>query len=197
VAALLPPREPPATRILNQMLTVGQVAKRYSLSRSTLLYYDAKGLLKPSGRSQSNYRVYSKSDIHKLERIILFRHAGMSLAAIADILDKNTDGIEIALENRLNSINTEIQNLRNQQSVIVSIIKSQEGTKKTRIVTKDNWVSMLRAAGLDDDGMWKWHIEFERNSPEAHQDFLESIGIPSDEINLIREKSRRQNQQST
>jgi DNA-binding transcriptional MerR regulator len=179
------------------MLTVGQVAKRYSLSRSTLLYYDAKGLLKPSGRSQSNYRVYSKSDIHKLERIILFRHAGMSLAAIADILDKNTDGIEIALENRLNSINTEIQNLRNQQSVIVSIIKSQEGTKKTRIVTKDNWVSMLRAAGLDDDGMWKWHIEFERNSPEAHQDFLESIGIPSDEINLIREKSRRQNQQST
>ncbi|MEW8208138.1 MAG: MerR family DNA-binding transcriptional regulator, partial [Candidatus Thiodiazotropha taylori] len=39
------------------MLTVGQVAKRYQLSRSTLLYYDNKGVLKPSGRNHANYRV--------------------------------------------------------------------------------------------------------------------------------------------
>jgi len=49
---------------------------------------------------------------------------------------------------------------------------------------------MLRAAGLDEDGMWNWHIEFEKNTPEAHQDFLESIGISSEEIALIRDKSK-------
>jgi hypothetical protein len=36
---------------------------------------------------------------------------------------------------------------------------------------------MLRAAGLDEDGMWAWYEEFEKSSPEGHQDFLESIGI--------------------
>jgi len=174
------------------MLTVGQLAKRYSLSRSTLLYYDSKGILKPSGRSNSNYRVYSEEDIQKLERIILFRNAGMSLAAITEILDKDIDEIQSALEKRLFSINKEIQGLRNQQHVIIEIISHQGDIGKTRIVTKDRWVSMLSAAGLDEAGMWNWHIEFERNAPEAHQDFLESLGLSAEEIARIRNKSTKQ-----
>ena len=33
------------------------------------------------------------------------------------------------------------------------------------------------------------NIEFEKMSPEAHQDFLESLGIPADEIISIRNLS--------
>jgi DNA-binding transcriptional MerR regulator len=172
------------------MYTIGQVAKRYALSRSTLIYYDAKGLLKPSGRTESNYRVYSEVDIKKLERIILFRNAGMPLSDIDGILDKSTDEVESALESRLITINKEIQALRSQQKTILRIINSQGAMARTRLVTKEKWVAMLRAAGLDDDGMKNWHIEFERSSPEAHQDFLESIGIDSDEIVSIRKCSK-------
>jgi DNA-binding transcriptional MerR regulator len=172
------------------MLTIGQVAKRYSLSRSSLIYYDKKGLLSPSGRSNSNYRMYSKTDIEKLERILLFRNAGVSLSSISDMIDKDIDEVEDALEKRLFTINGEIQALRDQQRVIIDIIGSKGSIENTRIVTKEKWVEMLRAAGLDEDGMWNWHIEFERSSPEGHQDFLESIGISSEEICSIREKSR-------
>jgi len=38
--------------------------------------------------------------------------------------------------------------------------------------------------------MRQWHIQFEKSSPAAHQDFLESIGIETDEIDLIRAWSR-------
>jgi DNA-binding transcriptional MerR regulator len=172
------------------MLTVGQVAKRYALSRSTLLYYDKKGVLSPSGRSNSNYRLYSNSDIKKLERIIQFRTAGMSLIVISEIIDKNIDEIEVALEKRLISINKEIQALRNQQHVIINMIRNQGSIKKSRIITKEKWVEMLKSAGLDEDGLWEWHTEFERSSPEGHQDFLESIGISSEEIASIRKKSK-------
>jgi hypothetical protein len=48
---------------------------------------------------------------------------------------------------------------------------------------------MLEAAGLDEERMRNWHIEFEKSSPEAHQDFPESIGIDDDEIALIRQCS--------
>ena len=58
---------------------------------------------------------------------------------------------------------------------------------------KDTWVSILRASGLDEAGMRNWHVEFEKTSPEAHQDFLESIGIEKNEIDLIREWSRPDN----
>jgi DNA-binding transcriptional MerR regulator len=174
------------------MYTIGQVAKRYALSRSTLIYYDTKGVLKPSGRTDSNYRMYSESDIDKLKRIILFRNAGLPLSAIIGILDKTVDSVESALENRLTAINKEIQTLRSQQKVILHIINSQGASARTRLVTKEKWVAMLRAAGLDDEGMKNWHIEFERSSPEAHQDFLESIGIDNDEIASIREWSKAQ-----
>jgi DNA-binding transcriptional MerR regulator len=172
------------------MYTIGQVAKRYALSRSTLIYYDSKGLLKPSGRTESNYRVYSEGDLEKLERIILFRNAGVPLSVIDGLVDKSADEVESALENRLIAINQEMQNLRSQQKVILDIINNQEAVAKSRIITKEKWVAMLKAAGLDDDGMRNWHVAFEKSSPEAHQDFLESIGINREEIAAIRKWSR-------
>ncbi len=172
------------------MFTIGQVAKRFSLSRSTLIYYDKNGVLSPSGRSSSNYRVYSDSDLEKLKRIVLFRNAGVSLSSISEIIDKDIDEVEDALEKRLFTINKEIQTLRDQQRVILDIVGSKASVGNTRIITKEKWVKMLRAAGLDEDGMWAWHREFEKSSPEGHQDFLESIGISSEEIASIRERSR-------
>ncbi|MEJ2622765.1 MAG: MerR family transcriptional regulator [Candidatus Thiodiazotropha sp.] len=178
--------------VVMYMHTIGQLAKRYSLSRSTLIYYDSKGILKPSGRSEANYRAYSDRDVERLERIILFRNAGMSLSSIDEILDKDADEVEMALERRLTGINQEIQVLRGQQKVIIDIIKSQGAIEKSRIITKDKWVTMLQAAGLDDAGMKNWHIEFEKTSPEAHQDFLESIGITESEIASIRAWSKNE-----
>jgi hypothetical protein len=39
--------------------------------------------------------------------------------------------------------------------------------------------------------MNRWHAEFERQAPEAHEDFLASLGIPPAERALIRKRSRR------
>ena len=172
------------------MWTIGRVAKKYSLSRSTLIYYDNLGLLAPSGRSEANYRLYSESDLKKLDRIVLFRSAGLSLEAITVLLEKKGDEINTSLEHRLSSINSEIHGLRNQQQVILSILKNESSIRGSRLMSKEIWVSILRASGLDDEGMKNWHIEFEKSSPEAHQDFLESIGIENGEVTSIRQWSK-------
>ncbi len=172
------------------MFTIGKVAKKYALSRSTLLYYDSIGLLSPSGRSESNYRLYSDSDLQKMDRIRLFRSTGLSLESIAVLLEKEDTELDIALEHRLTAINTEIHELRNQQKVILKVLEVESPETNTRVVTKETWVALLRAAGLDDEGMKNWHIEFEKTSPEGHQDFLESIGIEEIEVAEIREWSK-------
>ena len=172
------------------MLTIGQLAKKYSLSRSTLIYYDKLGVLSPSGRSYSNYRLYSDADREKLERIMLFRSAGLSLKTISQLPDRQGGELGTALEQRVSSLNNEIQALRNQQKVILSLLENSSTAQNARLLTKATWVSMLSAAGLDEAGMKQWHIEFEKTSPEAHQDFLESIGIEADEIDSIRAWSR-------
>ena len=172
------------------MFTIGQVAKKYGLSRSKLIYYDNIGILTPSGRSESNYRLYSSNDLKKMDRMMLFRSAGLSLDSIPSLLDKKGDDLNSSLENRLSSINNEIQGLRNQQKVILNILENESTVKGSRVITKETWVSLLKAAGLDEEGMKNWHVEFEKTSPEAHQDFLESIGIEKDEIRSIREWSK-------
>ncbi len=173
-----------------QMFTIGKVAKKYSLSRSTLIYYDMIGVLTPSGRSESNYRLYSDSDLKKMDRIQLFRSTGLSLEAIELLLQTESSELSSTLESRLFAINNEIEKLRDQQRVILKILENEILDKNTRVITKGVWVSMLEAAGLDEKGMKNWHVEFEKNSPEAHQDFLESIGIDKDEISAIRDWSR-------
>lgn len=39
--------------------------------------------------------------------------------------------------------------------------------------------------------MSRWHAEFERREPAAHEDFLASLGVAPDEIAAIREYARR------
>jgi len=125
-----------------------------------------------------------------MDKISLFRNAGLSLKSIALLLDKEGDELNFSLERRLFAINNEIQALRNQQKVILKILENDHSIRDARMITKEIWVSLLAAAGLDEAGMQKWHIEFERMSPEAHQDFLESIGIVEEEIVSIREWSK-------
>ena len=58
------------------------------------------------------------------------------------------------------------------------------------MLNKARWVDIMRAAGLSDEDMSNWHVQFEKMEPEAHQEFLESLGIEPAEIEQIRKWSR-------
>ena len=126
-----------------------------------------------------------------MERISLSRKAGLPLESLSSLLNHKETDLDLALENRLSNINSEIQSLRKQQKFILTLLENTDSSKNSRTITKEVWVALLEASGLDEEGMEKRHIEFERTSPEAHQDFLESIGIDADEISEIREWSRK------
>lgn len=174
------------------MYTISQLAKKVGLSRSTLLYYDSIGLFLPSGRTDANYRTYTEKDLARLEQICTYRRTGLSLNDIGKIM-KTTGkkGVISILEKRLDELNREIRALRNQQHFIITLLKNDRALSRIRVMDKEGWIKLLQAAGLDQAAREKWHAEFERLAPEAHQDFLESLGIPAKEVALIRKYSRR------
>ncbi len=173
------------------MYTIGQLAKTFGLSRSTLLYYDSIGLFSPSGRSGSNYRTYTEEDRGRLEQICTFRRTGLSLNDINRIMKKrDRRGVVPILEKRLGALNGEIRALRSQQHFIVQLLKNDRAISKIRVMDKESWIRLLEAAGLDQAARDRWHAEFERLAPDAHRDFLESLGIPAKEVALIRKFSR-------
>lgn len=172
------------------MYTIGQLVKQFELSRSTLLYYDKIGLLQPSARSEANYRLYTEADVKRMQRISTYKAAGLSLDEIGQILQEPNSDPAKQLEKRLAQLNDEISDLRRQQQVIVQLLGDSNIHQSTRVMNKDQWVAILRASGMDETDMRQWHIEFEKAMPQAHQDFLEALGIDKQRIRQIRDWSR-------
>lgn len=171
--------------------TVGVLARSVGLARSTLLYYDRIGLLRPSRRSSTRYRLYGEDARERLEAICTYRRVGLGLAEIRALLEARGGRTVDILTSRLEGLNREIAQLREQQRVIVRLLENRTLVKHTRALDKRRWVQILAAAGLDEPAMHRWHVEFEALAPESHQDFLESLGIPASEIASIRTWARR------
>lgn len=171
------------------MLTISQAARRFDLSRSTLLYYDRIGLLKPSARSASGYRLYHAANIRRLEKICFFRSTGVSLKQIAHLLDTSQSALHEILEKRLHDLNDTIRILRQQQEVIVKILGLDRLPEQIRGMNKDKWVELLRSIGMDDAQMHEWHVAFERMCPQGHHDFLTALGVSEKEVLMIRKWS--------
>lgn len=173
-----------------KLYTVSQLAKCFNLSRSTLLYYDRKKILTPSVRDSQHYRFYNEENYQTLKKICTLREVGISLNKIAEILKNKETSYSFILNQRLLDINDDIHRLRNHQRLIVELLGNKRLFHSTRSMNKEKWVQLLRSAGLDEKGMLKWHQEFEKNAPVAHQDFLESLGLDTAEIKKIRRNSQ-------
>ena len=165
-------------------LTVSAFARKYGLARSTLLHYHRLQLLKPSGRSAAGYRIYGPEAAARLQRIVELREAGLSLRNIRRVLDSDAPLGEV-LEEQIGILNRQVAALRAQQRVVLSLLElSARGRRRT--LTKDGWTAMFRAIGMSDEEMHQWHANFEKNLPEAHADFLHSLGLDAAEIRRIR-----------
>lgn len=68
------------------VLKIGELAARSGLTVRALHHYDDIGLLKPSARADSGYRLYNRDDVERLHRVQALRKFGMSLADIATFL---------------------------------------------------------------------------------------------------------------
>ena len=167
-------------------LSVGKLAKKYGLSRSTLLYYDAIGLLTPVGHSKGEYRIYEIEDEQRLEQICIYRKAGIPLKEVRKILDSPDTSFTKVLKERFEDLNHEIRHLHEQQRIIAGLLKNSEMLKTTGVMTKELWTSLLENAGFSEQDMQQWHIRFELMDPDKHRIFLQHLQIPDDEIEMIR-----------
>jgi DNA-binding transcriptional MerR regulator len=168
------------------MHSIGKLAKKFGLSRSTLLYYDSIGLLKAEKRSKSNYRLYSNENVIKLEQIVAYRQMGIALKEIKRILLLSDNKVTKILQDQLIILADKIRTLRQQQYTIIKILEDNVIPEKSGLIDKDAWISILRSIGLDKNGMKMWHKQFEKTSPQAHHDFLIYLGMDEESIKRIR-----------
>lgn len=175
------------------MFTVTKLARRCGMSRTALLYYESIGLMPRPQRSGGNYRCYGDADLRRLLQIRAYRDAGLKLEDIRAILNASSEsragGAAQVLRRRLLELDAEIRTLRAHQQAIFKLLE-HKALGKAKMITKQKWVSIMQACGFTNEQMHGWHAEFERSAPQEHQEFLEFLRIPAEEIKTIRQQSR-------
>jgi DNA-binding transcriptional MerR regulator len=172
-------------------ITVGKLAKKFGLSRSTLLYYDKIGLLSPAMHVKGEYRTYGEDEQGRLTLICRYRKAGIPLREIQKILDSPDSSFTDILHKRFKELTKEIAELHEQQKIIAGLLKNSALIRESTAMNKELWVSLLEAAGFSEKDMRKWHRQFERTAPDLHMLFLQQLHIPEDEIQMIRGLSKK------
>lgn len=132
-------------------LTVGDVAVRFGVTVRTLHHYDAIGLLTPSRRSASGYRVYTSADLTRLSQIIVYRRLEMSLDEIASVLDEGD----------------EVSHLRRQRERVMS--RLDELTDLVEAIDQALEKAMTNTPMTDDDMRELFGDGFDDYQAEAEQ----------------------------
>ena len=172
------------------LLTLGRLARQAGLSRSSLLHYEALGLLMPSSCSTAGYRLYDEKQQERLRAICAYRAAGLPLAAIRDVLASEGNAAARILETHLLGLTAEIARLKERQKAIATLLAQPSFRRRGKQRGKDAWVAMLRGAGFDEAEMDRWHAGFEAENPDSHAAFLVSLGLTRDEVTAIRRRAR-------
>ena len=171
------------------MYTIKQLCEKSGLSRTALLYYDSLGLVSPSARSRANYRLYSDEDVKRLERVCIYRDAGVSLEEIGQILSLGENLERSILEKTMAMLNKQAHSIREKQEKISTLLQKRECEPDFSFwLDKEFVVSALKAADFSADTLLKFHEILEGESPEKHQRFLGLLGFTEAEMEYILKK---------
>jgi len=83
--------------MIDSMYQANEFALIAGVTVRTLHHYDRIGLLKPSGYTNTGYRLYRKHDLVRLQQIVTLKFIGFSLSEIKRLLNSNSFDLRLAL----------------------------------------------------------------------------------------------------
>ncbi len=114
-----------------------EFAQKASVSVRTLRYYDKVGLLSPSTYTESGYRLYSDTDLLRLQQILALKFLGFSLQEIQQFLHAEP----MLLQESLAQQRAMMQERRTQLDIVIQAIAETEDLLHAN---KLNWESIIR-----------------------------------------------------
>lgn len=94
---------------------IGELASQCKITVRTLHYYHQIGLLVPSEFTETGHRLYTESDVSKLQNILSLKQLGLSLDEICTFIENPDYNPMIVIQTQLEIINEQIklkENLR-------------------------------------------------------------------------------------
>ncbi|MDG3441499.1 Cu(I)-responsive transcriptional regulator [Nitrospirillum amazonense] len=99
-------------------MNIGQASKASGVSVKMIRYYDEVGLVRPSSRSEGNYREYDAREINELRFIKRARSLGFDMAEIAQLLslwrdrERSSREVKAIAQRHLADLDTRIREMQ-------------------------------------------------------------------------------------
>lgn len=104
---------------MESRLTIGALAAEAGVPTSTVRYYERAGLLEPSARSPSNYRLYSRADLDRLRFIRAAQATGFTLDDVTQLLrPAPCESVQRLIAERLAEVTARMKELRHVRQVL-------------------------------------------------------------------------------
>ena len=117
-----------------------------------LHHYDAVGLLKPSLRTDADYRVYTAADLLRLQQIVALRSFGLSLKEVGSLMANAIDAHELLAQQR-----TALkQQVREQQKAIKLLDAIIEDGAQSQSVEVETILQLIRVYNMKKDLKKTW-----------------------------------------
>lgn len=114
-------------------MNIGEASKASSVSAKMIRYYEQIGLIPPADRTDSGYRAYTQTDIHRLHFIRRARDLGFSVAEISDLLglwndqSRQSADVKRLAEQHIAELEQRMENLRQMAETLKTLISSCAG----------------------------------------------------------------------
>jgi MerR family mercuric resistance operon transcriptional regulator len=122
----------------DRLLTIGELARSAGVPVSTVRYYERQGLLRPAGRSPSNYRLYSEDEARRLRFIRAAQATGFALEDVRELLRPARCGrVQTLIEHRLHVIEARMRELLHVRRVLrrsLEECRAHERSGRCRVV---------------------------------------------------------------
>ena len=101
------------------MLKIGGLASLAGVSRDTLRFYEKHGLIIPSQRTESRYRLYSNIDVERISFIVSAKEVGFTLNEIHQLLklevskdQQSCQDVKEFVDNKIEIVNQRLKEIK-------------------------------------------------------------------------------------
>ncbi|NHZ78025.1 MerR family transcriptional regulator [Massilia sp. CCM 8695] len=129
-------------------LKVGELASRAGVTVRALHHYDRIGLLKPSARAASGYRLYDRADMARLHQVQALRRFGLPLAEIGAVLDQPDTPFAAIVAEQISALGRQIAQAGALRGQLLQLQRQLQLGAEPDLA---NWLSTLELMGAYDN----------------------------------------------
>ena len=147
---------------------VGEFAKLTKVSVRTLHHYDRIGILKPAAISEGGHRLYSETELLRLQQILTLRYLGFPLAQIGELLERPDFDVLASMQIQRRVVRDRISELQKIESALGELVEGRQTSGEW------NWDLVVEASGAVQGSRQEAGFNVEKYyTPEQMQQFKE------------------------